>query len=268
MELFPISFPNLNISLLIDPIAISIGNINIYWYGIIVVMAIFIGLILARKDDGLYGVKFDDVFDFLLIALFVGIVFARLYYVVFNINYYIKNPLEIFAIWNGGLAIYGGIIGAVIVAVIFCKHKKIKFLNFGDYLVPFLALGQAIGRWGNFVNQEAYGSVTESFFKMRIYDKSLGEFINVHPTFLYESVLDLAIFILLMIFRKNKRFDGQLFYIYFILYGIGRAIIEGLRTDSLMFMNFRVSQILSVFLAMFSCIMYFLGEKCRRKDKK
>lgn len=268
MRLYPIIFPNLNISLFIDPIAISIGDINIHWYGIIIVTAILIGILFAKKDDGLHGIKFDDVFDFVLIALFVGIICARLYYVVFNLDYYVKNFSEVFQVWNGGLAIYGGIIGGAITAVFFCKYKKIKFLNLGDYLVPFLALCQAIGRWGNFVNQEAYGSTTENFFKMRIYDSALGDFVNVHPTFLYESILDFFIFVLLMGIRKRKRFDGQLVYIYFMVYGIGRTIIEGLRTDSLMFMNFRVSQVLSVFLVIFSVILYFVGERCRRKDTK
>ena len=163
---------------------------------------------------GLHGIKFDDAFDFILIALFVGIICARLYYVLFNLEYYIKNVNEIFSIWNGGLAIYGGIIGGVISAAIFCKIKKINFLDLCDYLVPFLALGQGIGRWGNFVNQEAYGYATESFLKMRIYDNKIGAFINVHPTFLYESILDVSLFVLLMLIRKKRNFSGQLLYIY------------------------------------------------------
>lgn len=268
MSVYPISFPNLNISVLINPIAISIGKVNIYWYGIIIVTAMLLGIFLAKRDDKLHGIKFEDVFDFLLIGLFVGIICARLYYVLFKFRYYIENPLEIFQVWNGGLAIYGGIIGGIITAYFFCRVKKINFLNLCDYLVPFLALGQSIGRWGNFVNQEAYGKVTENFFKMRIFDESLGGFVNVHPTFLYESGLDFLIFVVLMLVRKRRRFKGQLLYIYFILYGIGRAIIEGLRTDSLMLMNFRVSRLISIVLVIFSIIMYFIGEKCRRKDTK
>ena len=150
MRLYPISFPNLNISIFINPIAISIGKINIHWYGIFIVTAILLGLALAKKDDGLYGIKFDDIFDFSLIALFSGIICARLYYVVFNLEYYILNPLEIFKIWNGGLAIYGGIIGGVISAFIFCKHKKINFLDLCDYVVPFLALRTSYRKMGKF----------------------------------------------------------------------------------------------------------------------
>lgn len=263
---YPISFPNLNLTFNINPIAISIFGINIYWYGIIIAIGILVGLCLAKKDNGLHGVKYSDVIDFLTIAMFVGIVFARGYYVLFKLDYYISHPSEIIKIWNGGLAIYGGIIGGVLTCIFFCRKRKIKFLNMADYLVPFLALGQSIGRWGNFVNQEAYGSLTESFLKMRIYDKSTLAFISVHPTFLYESLLDFLIFVILMKIRKNRKFEGQLVYLYFIIYGIGRAIIEGLRTDSLMLCGFRVSQILSLFLAIFTSVMYMFAEKCRRKN--
>ena len=169
-------------------------------------------------------------------------------------------------IWNGGIAIYGAIIGGAITAFIFCKRKKINFLSLCDFLVPLLALGQGIGRWGNFVNQEAYGYMTESFLKMRIYNKELGAFINVHPTFLYESILDLAIFAILMLIRKKRKFNGELLYLYLIMYGAGRAIIEGFRTDSLMIMNFRVSQILSILFVILGIILYYFGEKCRPKD--
>ena len=266
MNLYPISFPNLNLSFFVNPIAISIFGINIHWYGILITSAILIGLALAKHDDGLHKIKFDDVFDFALIGIFFGIICARLYFVLFNLEYYINNPIEIFKIWNGGLAIYGGIIGGVISAFVFCKVKKIKFLDLCDYVVPFLALAQSIGRWGNFVNQEAYGYETNSLLKMRIFNKELGNFIEVHPTFLYESILDLSIFVVLMYLRKKRKFSGQLVYLYFIMYGIGRAIIESFRTDSLMFLNFRISQLFSIILVAFSGIMYYFGEKCRPKD--
>ena len=128
MSLYPVSFPNLNLSFFINPIAMTIFGLNIHWYGIIIVFAILIGLAFAKHDDGLHGIKFDDVFDFILRAIFVGIICARLYYVLFNLDYYIQYPSETFKIWNGGLAIYGGIIGGVISAAFFCKKKKIKFL--------------------------------------------------------------------------------------------------------------------------------------------
>ena len=236
----PISFPNLNLTFNINPIAISIFGINIYWYGIIIVIGVLLGLYLAKKDDGLHGIKYSDVIDFVTIAVFVGILFARGYYVLFKLDYYISHPSEIIKIWNGGLAIYGGIIGGVLTCIFFCRKRKIKFLNMADYIVPFLVLGQSIGRWGNFV--------------------------SVHPTFLYESLLDFIIFIILMKIRKNRKFEGQLVYLYFIIYGMGRAIIEGLRTDSLMLCGFRVSQFLSLFLAILSSLMYMFAEKCRRKN--
>lgn len=267
MKLYPISFPNFNISFLINPVAVSIFGLNIHWYGVLIVSAILIGLFLAKRDDGLHGIKFDVVIDFSLIGILIGIICARIYFVIFNLEYYKNNLNEIFSLWNGGLAIYGGIIGGVISAAIFCKKRKIKFLRFCDYLVPFLALGQSIGRWGNFVNQEAYGYMTESFFKMRIYSIELRKFINVHPTFLYESVLDFSIFVLLMLMRKKTKFSGQLLYIYLIIYGMGRAVIEGVRTDSLMVMNFRISKVLSVLLVILGIVMYYFGEKCRRKKR-
>ena len=167
--MYPISFPNLNLTFNISPIAISIFGINIYWYGIIIVSSMLIGLFLAKKFDGTYGIKYDDVFDFVLIALFLGIICARTYYVIFKLDYYKMHPKEIFMIWNGGLAIYGGIIGGVIAAIFFCKERKISFLNLADYIIPYLSLGQAMGRWGNFINQEAYGGLTESFLKMQIF---------------------------------------------------------------------------------------------------
>ena len=263
---YPISFPNLDLTFNINPIAISIFGINIYWYGIIIVSGILLGLYLAKKDDGLHGIKYSDVIDFVTIAVFVGILFARGYYVLFKLDYYISHPDEVIKIWNGGLAIYGGIIGGVLTCIFFCRKRKIKFLNMADYIVPFLALGQSIGRWGNFATPEAYGSLTESFLKMRIYNETTLEFISVHPTFLYESLLDFIIFIILMKTRKNRKFEGQLVYLYFIIYGTGRAIIEGLRTDSLMLCGFRVSQFLSLFLAILSSVMYIFAEKCRRKN--
>lgn len=265
---YPISFPNLNLTFNINPVAISIFGINIYWYGIIIVSSILIGLFLAKKFDGTYGIKYDDIFDFALIALFLGIICARAYYVIFKLDYYKMHPKEIFMIWNGGLAIYGGIIGGVIAAIFFCKKRKISFLNLADYIIPYLSLGQAMGRWGNFINQEAYGSLTESFLKMQIFDKNIGKYINVHPTFLYESIIDIALFAILMYLRKKRKFKGQLLYTYLIVYGAGRAIVEGLRTDSLMIGNFRVSQILSVILMTFGLIAYILAKNVDEKSSK
>ncbi len=244
----PILFPNLNLSFNINPVAFNLFGKDIYWYGIIIVTGIIIALFLAKRDDGKYGLKWDDVTDFLMIGIIVGIICARIYYVVFNWSYYRNNLSEIYKIWHGGLAIYGVIIGGLIVAYVYCKKKNIKFLSLCDYLAPYLPLVQAMGRWGNFINREAYGSVTDSFLKMGIFDSGLGEYIFVHPTFLYESICTLIIFIILFIIRNKRKFEGQIICLYFIMYGLARGVIEGVRTDSLMISNIRVSQILSIIL--------------------
>jgi phosphatidylglycerol:prolipoprotein diacylglycerol transferase len=164
-----------------------------------------------------------------------------------------------------GIAIYGGIIGAIVTAIIYCRKKKINFLKFCDFLAPYLALGQSIGRWGNFLNREAYGYETNSFFKMGLFDKSINKYIYVHPTFLYESVLTLAIFLILY-FRGNKnKNDGEIFYLYMIMYGVGRAIIEGFRQDSLFLYNFRISQVIAmVFVIIFTILLY--NQKAKREN--
>lgn len=168
--MYPIIFPNLGLSFNINNIALSIFNLKIYWYAIIIITGIIVCLLLMRLDKNKYEIKYNDVIDFLSYALIAGIICARIYYVIFRWSYYKDDPLSIFKIWNGGIAIYGGIIGALITAYIFCKKRKINVLNFCDYCAPYLALAQSIGRWGNFINQEAYGSETNSFLKMGIYD--------------------------------------------------------------------------------------------------
>ena len=261
--MYNVGFPNLNLFFNINPIAFSFGNINIYWYGILIAFAVIIGLFLAKFRDKKFGINFDDVEEFVLWAIPISIIGARLYYVIFSWELYKNEPLSVFEIWNGGLAIYGGIIGAILTAIIFCKVKKIKILALLDYAVPFLALGQAIGRWGNFFNREAYGAETNSFFKMEIL-KDTGEYISVHPTFLYESFGLIIIFALLMLIKR--KFSGQLIAEYFLLYGILRTFIEWLRVDSLMIGNFKVSMILSIILVVISLIFIiynlFNKKKC------
>ena len=246
-------FPLINLRLQLSPIAVSIGGIHIYWYAILIVAAFIIGIILCKKDDGKYGIKFNDIFDLMLFLIPISIICARLYYVVFNLDIYINNPIQIFNIRTGGLAIYGGIIGAIITCIIFCKVRKIHILDMLDYLAPYLALGQAIGRWGNFINVEAYGTVTDLPWRMGIIEN--GIYKEVHPTFLYESLATFAIFILLMILKNKRQYKGQITYIYLVLYSFARMLIEGLRIDSLMFYNFRISQILSLFIFVIFCII-------------
>ena len=166
---------------------------------------------------------------------------------------------------NGGLAIYGGILGAVVTIAIFCKIKKIKILDMLDMLVPYLALGQAIGRWGNFVNGEAHGRVTNSIFRMGIVEN--GIYMEVHPTFLYESICTLIIFFILKYLKNNRRYPGQLTYIYLLMYSFVRAIIEGLRTDSLMLENVRISQLISIIIFVITLIILIYKKKKMDKTK-
>ena len=188
-----------------------------------------------------------------------GVIGARVYFILFKLDYYLANPAQIFKIRDGGIAIYGAIIGIVIFVLIYCKLKKIKFLDLADYLIPYLALGQCFGRWGNFFNVEAYGSQTKNIFRMGI-ETSSG-YMEVHPVFLYESICTLAIFIILSLIKRHRRFEGQVFYMYFILYGFVRMFLEGLRTDSLWLGPFRVSQILSLALFIVFLIVYIIKDK-------
>lgn len=242
-----INFEGLGLSFKINNILIDINGMKIYWYAFIIVIGIAICLLLCKKDDGKYNIKFDDILMLSLFVLPISIICARLYFVLFKHDYYIQRPVEIFNIRNGGLAIYGGIIGAITTIIVFCKIKKIKTLDMLDFLAPYLALGQAIGRWGNFFNIEAHGTETTSLFRMGIVEN--GKYIQVHPTFLYESVCTLIIFIVLYIKRNKRNYSGELLCWYFFLYGIARALIEGFRTDSLMLFNIRISQILSIILS-------------------
>ncbi len=207
---------------------------------------------LSRK------LSWDLVTDLILFMIPIGIICARLYYCAFNWDYYSSNPVEILKIWNGGLAIYGGIIGGIVTGFIFCKVKKVQFLDLADLIIPYLALCQSIGRWGNFVNQEAHGEVTDSFLKMGLYNSNLGRYEYYHPTFLYESICTFIIFLILSKIDKNKKFVGQPFYLYFILYGLARFFIEPLRTDSLYIgdTSIRVSQLLSAILVIVFLIIY------------
>lgn len=258
-----ITFPLLNLELNINKIAFTICGIPIYWYAILMVSSILIALILSKIQNGKFGIKFDDILDLSIIMIPISFISARLYYVIFNIKNF-QTFSSIFNIKNGGLAIYGGIIGGAITAYIFCKKRKISLLDLLDYIVPFLALGQSIGRWGNFINVEAYGSQTTLPWKMGI--QINGNMQYVHPTFLYESILTFIIFIILMKISKNRKYSGQITYLYIIMYTFIRFFIEGLRIDSLMLGNFRISQLLSAIMFIIFAAVYIY--KIIRKDKK
>lgn len=260
-----ITFSGLGLKFNVNSVAIHIFGIDIYWYAILIVSAFIIAIILCKRDDKKYGIDFENILEVLIIVIPVSIICARLYYILFDLSYYINNPIEILNIRNGGLAIYGGIIGAVITIIIYCRAKKMNILDMLDYVVPYLALGQAIGRWGNFFNGEAHGTVTNNIFRMGIVEN--GQYMEVHPTFLYESICNLIIFVILFLLRNKRKYKGQITYIYLSLYGFIRAIIEGLRTDSLMLGDFRISQVLSIILCVtFSIIVIYKEIKYKREN--
>lgn len=249
-----VTFPIINLKLKINPVAFELLGLEIYWYAIIIVFAIVIALIILKKRSGLYNIKFSDIIDLMVYIIPVSIISARIYYIIFNLDYYLKWPEEIINLRTGGLAIYGGIIGGIITCVMFCRKRKIKVFDMLDFIAPVLALGQAIGRWGNFANIEAYGTKTSLPWRMGIYE--LGEYVEVHPTFLYESLATFLLFIVLSKIQKKRRFTGQITYIYFIGYGIARMLIEGLRTDSLMIGSIRISQLVSLALIIIGVCLY------------
>lgn len=220
-------------------------------------------MILTKISKEKFGIEYDFVLESVIGAIIFGIIGARIYYVLFNFHKYMQNPAKIFYLRDGGIAIYGAIIAITIYFLIICKIKKVNFLDLADYLVPYLALGQAIGRWGNFFNQEAYGSKTDSLFRMGLNTES--GYIEVHPVFLYESISTFIIFIVLRKLQKNRKLKGQILYMYFILYGFIRMILEGMRTDSLWIGNFRISQILSVGLFVVFSVIYIKKSIIRKK---
>lgn len=282
-----IYFPNMNIQVNhLSRIAFSIFGFEVYWYGVIITLGIIGGLSIASYVAKKDGQDPEIYIDFLMYDLIVAFIGARLYYVLFELEYYLKNPIEIFYIREGGLAIYGGIIASAIMAIIFTKIKKIDFWTFADTAVLGLILGQAIGRWGNFVNREAFGDYTESFFAMRLMKEQVTApmtdtilnnlkvvegitYIQVHPTFLYESLWNIALLAILFIYYKHKRFKGEILFLYLIGYGLGRLWIEGLRTDPLLLalLQIPVSQLVSVIIIIGGLIGMIYGRKRNKVSK-
>jgi len=274
----PISFPGLfgDWEFNPDPIALHVGH-GIYWYGIILAAAMLLGLYLAMKQAHKYGLTQDNILDMVLWAVPCCIIGARLYYVLFYLDLY-RNPDgsldwgSMIAIWDGGLAIYGAVIAAVIVVFVFSRVKKLPFAAMMDCGVLGLLLGQLIGRWANFINREAFGGLTDLPWRMRLWT-STTEFIEVHPTFFYESLWNLiGLLLLLFVISKGRRFDGENTWFYFLWYGVGRFWIEGLRTDSLYLFNWsvlgqpiRVSQALSAVMTLVAAFMLVYNIKIKKK---
>ncbi|SHH12526.1 prolipoprotein diacylglyceryl transferase [Tepidibacter thalassicus] len=233
-----------------NPVAFTIFGIDIRWYGILISTGMMLGIFLALKEAKRIGIDEEKLLDLFLIVIPCSIIGARTYYVIFKWNDYKGDILKIINIRGGGLAIHGGIIGAVLVGYLYCKFKKMDFRKILDLTAPSIALGQAIGRWGNFINQEAYGRPTNLPWAITV------DGVKVHPTFLYESIWDFSLFLFLMWLRKNKKYDGHVFIYYAIIYSIGRFFVEGFRTDSLMLGSLRMAQVISVTFIVFGILVH------------
>ncbi|MBU0278058.1 MULTISPECIES: prolipoprotein diacylglyceryl transferase [unclassified Gemella] len=260
------------LNIFLNPIAFELFGHPVYWYGIIISLTIFVAYYVAEIEARKLGVIKDKMLDLLLIAIPVAFIFARAYYVIFRWDYYSQNKSEIVAIWDGGIAIYGGLIGGLLVLIYFSKRNNLKLIKLLDIIAPSLLIGQMFGRWGNFFNHEAYGEIVNKEFLQNLH---IPEFIinNMYingnyrqPTFLYESLWCFISFIILFSIRK-KLYSGEVFSLYMILYGVERFIVEGMRTDSLYIGLFRVSQIVSIIFIILG-ITYFIYNRLINKQDK
>ena len=245
MTNYIIEFPGLGLTLN-PPAGFSIGNFEVRFYGLIIAMGLILAVCYALRRKEQFGLSEDDLLDGVLWIAPFAIACARLYYCAFEWEQYAANPISILYIWEGGIAIYGAVIGAAIGVIIHCKvFKKISVLATLDLVSLGFMIGQMMGRWGNFFNREAHGGVTDSFLRMGLINPVTGQGAYYHPTFLYESLWNLVGFVLIHFLSKKRKYDGQVALYYVAWYGLGRAMIEGLRTDSLWWGNFRVSQVLA-----------------------
>lgn len=261
-----ISFPMFGDFVIDPPSFFTLFGKEIYFYGVLIACGFLLGIAYCSKKAPVFGLTEDEVYDVMIRVIPLSIIGARLYFVLFRLEDYVDAPLRMFAVWEGGLAIYGGVIVGILTIWLYCRKRKIPPLAMLDLLVFGLLIGQIIGRWGNFMNREAFGGETDIFCRMGLIAKN-GETIYVHPTFLYESLWNFVGFVFLCVWVKQgrRRYDGQCLLLYFFWYGIGRAWIEGLRTDSLYIGNtgIRVSQALSVVLVLVSGVI--LAVNARRE---
>ena len=264
--MYNVSFPGLGINgLSVNPVALSVGNFQIFWYGIIIASGLVLAFIYAWFSSSRFNVDRNKLINCVLVGIITGIIGARLYYVLFSLDYYLAHPVEIFYIHRGGLAIYGGIIGALLGGFIVAKIQNMKVMPVLDIASLGFLIGQGIGRWGNFANQEAFGTPTDLPWGM-ISENTGG--VTVHPCFLYESIWCLLGFVIIhFLSKKFQKYSGQVFYMYLVWYGFERMLVEGLRTDSLylpftMFgAEIRVSQLLSLLLVIFGVVMLIINRK-------
>ena len=256
-------------------VLLDLGFIQIYWYSLTMFLGVLFGIIVAYieiKRRKLDTNKFENMAFFAILFGFIG---ARIYYVLFNLDYYLKDPIEIIKIWNGGLAIHGAIIGAVIAIYVYCKKNKMNFIEILDVCAPALIIGQIIGRWGNFFNSEAHGGIVTREFLEGLYlpkfiiDGMYIDGVYYHPTFLYESLLNLVCFIALMILRRNKKIKlGFITGIYLMWYGVVRFFIESLRTDALMLGTLRMAQVISIIIFIIGLLLIIFSRKNEKYNKE
>ncbi len=266
--MFHVEFPGLGIEFDIGRVAFRIGEIRVYWYGLLIAVGFLLAVIYAVVRCKEFKIKREPLLDCIIFGLITAIIGARAYYVAFRWEVYKDDWISIFRVDQGGLAIYGGIIGALIGGLIVARIYRVKIGALLDLTGLGFLIGQGIGRWGNFTNQEAFGTPTDNIFRM-VSERTEG--LAVHPCFLYESAWCLLGFVLLhFISKKYRKFDGQIFYMYLVWYGFERMIVEGLRTDSLYlpFGNIRVSQLLSALIVIFGLVMLVMGFRKVRKSNK
>ena len=256
-----------------DRVALRIGNISIYWYAVIIAVGMIVAMCLSYAEAKRQKINLEFWINLLFYIILFGVIGARLYYVLFNLSYYLSDPLEIVKVWHGGLAIHGGIIAGVIVILLYTRKYNVNILKTLDIMAVSVIIGQAIGRWGNFFNQEAFGGVVSKGFleTLKLPEFIInGMYINGsyhHPTFLYESVWNVIGFIILLILRRRKYNKvGELSGFYFVWYSIGRFFIEGLRTDSLMLGPLRIAQVVSLIAFIIGIVLIVRAKKGSRFD--
>lgn len=255
-----------------NPVALKLGNLTVTWYAIFILSGIIVAYILINKESKKYNISSSFVSNLIFWCVIFGIIGARIYYVLFNLDYYMQDPIEIIKIWNGGLAIHGGIIAGITTLVVYCKKYKINILKMTDIACVGVIIAQAIGRWGNFFNGEAHGGIVSRAFLENLHlpnfvieGMHIGKYYYA-PTYLYESVLNVIGFILLIIIRKFKKIKlGNITALYLIWYGIVRFIIESMRTDSLLLGNMKIAQLISIIMIIIGIIMLIVTSiKCDR----
>ena len=265
-----ISFPMLGDWSVNPPYSFTVFGFEIYFYGVIIAAAFILAALFCARKAAEFGLTSDDLFDLVIWLIPACIIGARLYYVLFKLDYFAANPSKIFSLRDGGLAIYGGIIAGIITGIVWSRRKKIPVFAVGDLAAFGLLIGQAVGRWGNFINREAFGAETDVFCRMGLTMPG-QETLYVHPTFFYESLWNLGGLIIQCVLSKlgKRKYDGQFFWTYILWYGLGRAWIEGLRTDSLYIgsTGIRVSQLLAAVSALTALIVLIVNAKKARKPE-